>query len=97
MYVGDYSPNVQPIHATRARVLAARGDVDRGTRLGARSTEVAADDELTYLREYEHITLARVLLAEHAATGSAETLHEAIASPRPAAGRRRGRRRGSAR
>ena len=27
VYVGDYSPNVQPIHALRARVLAARGDV----------------------------------------------------------------------
>ena len=27
VYVGDYSPNVQPIHATRARVLAARGDI----------------------------------------------------------------------
>ena len=27
VYVGDYSPNVQPVPATRARVLAARGDV----------------------------------------------------------------------
>ena len=26
----------------------------------------AAGDDLTYLREYEHVTLARLLLAEHA-------------------------------
>ncbi len=27
VYVGDYSPNVQPVHATRARVSAAQGDI----------------------------------------------------------------------
>ena len=78
VYVGDYSPNVQPIHALRARVLAARGDVAEAM-AWAREHRVAADDELTYLREYEHTTLARVLLAEHGATGSAESLLEAIA------------------
>ena len=69
VYVGDYSPNVQPVHATRARVLAAQGDIVQA-RAWARQHEVSTDDELSYLREYEHITLARVLLAEHAATGS---------------------------
>ena len=67
VYVGDYSPNVQPVHATRARVLAARGDITEA-RAWARQHQVATDDELSYMREYEHITLARVLLAEHAAT-----------------------------
>ena len=28
-----------------------------------RTRGLSADDDLTYLREYEHITLARVLLA----------------------------------
>ena len=37
VYVGDYSPNVQPVHATRARVLAARGDVADAARLGTRT------------------------------------------------------------
>ncbi len=78
LYVGDYSPNVQPIHATRARLLAARGDIN-GARAWARQHRVAAEDELSYLREYEHVTLARVLLAEHAATGSSQTLQEAVA------------------
>ncbi len=77
VYVGDYSPNVQPIHAMRARLLAARGDIAEA-RGWAREHQVAVDDDLTYLREYEHVTLARVLLAEHAATGDTECLPEAV-------------------
>jgi len=77
VYVGDYSPNVQPIHATRARVLAAQGDL-ADARAWARQHQVGADDELSYLREYEHTTLARVLLAEHSVTGASETLREAV-------------------
>lgn len=76
VYVGDYSPNVQPIHATRARVLAARGDLTEA-RAWATQHRVTADDGLSYLHEYEHITLARVLMAEHAATGSAQALQDA--------------------
>lgn len=62
VYVGDYSPNVQPVAATRARVLAANGRVDEALDW-ARAQGLTADDELSYLREYEHVTLARVLLA----------------------------------
>lgn len=78
VYVGDYSPNVQPIHATRARVLAAQGDL-AGARTWARQHQVAPDNELSYMREYEHITLAKILLAEHAATGSRQTMQDAAA------------------
>jgi ATP/maltotriose-dependent transcriptional regulator MalT len=81
VYVGDFSPNVQPVHATRARALAARGEPGdiAEARAWAQRHKVATDDELSYIREYEHITLARVLLAEHAATGSRQTLHDAAA------------------
>ncbi len=77
VYVGDYSPNVQPVPATRARVLAAQGDLAQA-QAWARQYEVAAGDELSYFREYEHTTLARVLLAEHAATGSTQSLQTAL-------------------
>jgi LuxR family transcriptional regulator, maltose regulon positive regulatory protein len=76
VYVGDYSPNVQPVHATRARVLAALGDIAEA-RAWAQHHQVTTDDELSYMREYEHITLARILLADHAATGSSAALHDA--------------------
>jgi LuxR family maltose regulon positive regulatory protein len=75
VYVADFSPNVRPVAATRARVLAAAGDLT-GAGAWAGRRGVAAADELTYLREYDHLTLARVLLAEHAATGSSAALTE---------------------
>ena len=47
VYVGDFSPNVRPVPATRARVLAAHGRRRRSARLGARARAVAADDDLS--------------------------------------------------
>ena len=76
VYVGDYSPDVRPVPAQLARVQAALGDL-AAARDWARSRGVSASDELTYLREYEHVTLARLLLAEHALEGSEPALREA--------------------
>jgi LuxR family maltose regulon positive regulatory protein len=76
VYVGDFSPDVQPVAATRARMLAAAGDL-AGALAWARRAGVSAADELRYLREYEHVTLARVLLADHAASGSPTSLAQA--------------------
>ena len=65
-YAGDYFPNVRPVPALRARVWIARGSL--GEALGwAREQGLSADDDLSYLREFEHITLARVLLAQYRA------------------------------
>lgn len=58
----DFFPYVRPIPALRARVLVARGDL--GEALGcARDRGLSVDDDVSYLREFEHITLSRVLLA----------------------------------
>jgi LuxR family maltose regulon positive regulatory protein len=62
VYETDFSPPVRPVSATVARVRADAGDLDAATRWAA-SVGVRSDDELSYLREYEHLTLARVLLA----------------------------------
>ena len=52
-----------------------------GEALGwAREQGLSATDDLSYLREFEHITLARVLLAQHTterAERSAASIHEA--------------------
>ncbi|HEX2809900.1 MAG TPA: hypothetical protein VHN80_27370 [Kineosporiaceae bacterium] len=77
-YVGDFNPNVQPVAATRARMLATAGDL-AGALAWARRRGVSATHDLSYLREYEHVTLARVLLADHAATGSEASLADATA------------------
>ena len=73
VYVGDYSPPVHPVHATRARVLVASGDLTSAL-AWARQHRVGADDELSYLREYEHVTLARVLLAQQPPQAHGEVL-----------------------
>jgi LuxR family transcriptional regulator, maltose regulon positive regulatory protein len=62
LYVGDFFPNVRPVYAFKARVWIAQGN-SRDALGWARERSLAADDELSYLREFEHITLARVLLA----------------------------------
>ena len=75
LYVGDFFPNVRPVPALRARVLAAQGDVSQA--LGwAREQGLSVDDNLSYIREFEHITLARVLLAQYATDGDTSSLHQ---------------------
>jgi LuxR family maltose regulon positive regulatory protein len=64
VYVGDFSPNVRPIPAMRARVWIAQGRLENALDW-ARERGVSVDDELSYLREYEHVTLARLLLAQY--------------------------------
>ena len=64
LYTGDFFPNVRPVPALKARVWIAQGSL--GEALGwAREQDLSADDDLSYLREFEHITLARMLLARH--------------------------------
>jgi LuxR family maltose regulon positive regulatory protein len=76
-YVGDFFPNVRPIAAFRARLWLADGHV--GEALGwARAQGLSAQDELSYRREFEHITLARVLLAQHQRDPASASIFEAI-------------------
>ena len=75
LYVAGYSPNVRPVSALRARVRVAAGELAEA--LGwVRERRLSADDDLSYLHEYEHITLARVLLAKHATERAEGGLHD---------------------
>jgi LuxR family maltose regulon positive regulatory protein len=76
VYVGDFSPNVRPLAAQRARVLLAQGRLAEALDW-AREQHLAPDDEPAYVREYEHVTLARILLQQHAVDGSAASLRAA--------------------
>jgi len=64
LYDGDFSPNVRPLATRKTRVWVAQG------RLGEALNWVdelglSVDDDLSYLHEFDHITLARVLLARY--------------------------------
>lgn len=64
LYMSDFSPNVHPIPALRVRLWIAQGKL--GDALAwAREQHLSVEDDLTYLREYEHITLARLLMARY--------------------------------
>ncbi|HEY2519098.1 MAG TPA: LuxR C-terminal-related transcriptional regulator [Streptosporangiaceae bacterium] len=76
LYVSDFFPNVRPVPAVKARIWIAQGRL--GEALGwARDQGLSVDDNLSYLREFEHITLARLLLARYQGERAERSLHEA--------------------
>ncbi|MBK9715138.1 MAG: helix-turn-helix transcriptional regulator [Kouleothrix sp.] len=77
LYVSDFFPNLRPIAALKARVWVAQRRL--GEALGwARAQGLSAQDDLSYLREFEHITLARVLLAHATSERAAHSRREVI-------------------
>ena len=77
LYVSDFFPNVRPIAALRSRVWVAQGRV--GEAFGwAREQGLSAHDDLSYLHEFEHITLARVLLTQYTSDRADRFLREAM-------------------
>lgn len=76
IYTGDFSPDVRPVSALRARLLARAGHLT-AVRAWVRTRGPSSADDLSYLREYEHVTLARIGIAEHAATGDLRALADA--------------------
>lgn len=65
LYVSDFFPHVRPVSAMRARVWIMQGRLDDAARW-QRESGLMATDELSYLREFDHITVARLMLAQHA-------------------------------
>jgi LuxR family transcriptional regulator, maltose regulon positive regulatory protein len=76
-YVESPDPDVRPVAALKTRVWVAQGRL--GEALGwAREQGLSAHDDLSYLREFEHITLARVLLARYQSDREERYIHEAM-------------------
>ena len=76
VYNTDYSPDVRPVPAVRARLRIRRGELAQAE-AWADERRLSAGDELSYLREYEHVTLARLLLAKATGRGDDAALAEA--------------------
>lgn len=77
-YVADLAPDVRPVAAFRVRALLAQGAVAEAASW-ARQRRLSAEDDLTYLREFEHMTLARLLIAQSQHEGGAPLMKEAQA------------------
>ncbi|MEZ5298442.1 MAG: LuxR C-terminal-related transcriptional regulator [Ilumatobacteraceae bacterium] len=61
-YFTDFSPPVRPVDAELARCHLAAGDTSAAMEW-VREQGLAIDDQVSYLGEYEHVTLAMVLFA----------------------------------
>ncbi|MGM0881404.1 MAG: LuxR C-terminal-related transcriptional regulator [Bacillota bacterium] len=77
LYVSDFFPNVRPVAALRTRVWVAQGRLDEAHDW-AQEHGLSAWDDLCYLREFEHITLARVLLLRYKSDRADRSMLEAM-------------------
>lgn len=77
LYNGDFSPNVRPVAATRARLWVRAGDL-AAAREWARERGLSPREDVTYVREYELLTLARILLAQWAVLPDPVTLTDTM-------------------
>ena len=76
-YVESPDPDVRPVAALKTRVWVAQGRLTEA--LGwTREQGLSAHDDPSYLREFEHITLARVLLARYKSDREERSIHEAM-------------------
>jgi LuxR family maltose regulon positive regulatory protein len=77
LYVSDFFPNVRPVAALKTRVWLAQGRLNEA--LGwARDQGLSATDDLGYLREFEQITFARILLSQYQSDHSDSLLHDVM-------------------
>ncbi len=63
-YVKTPIPDTRPIDTLKAEIYLKQGRLDKAQEW-ARMRGLSADDELNYLNEFEHLVLARVLIAEY--------------------------------
>ncbi len=76
-YVKTPIPDTRPIEALKAKVYLKQGQLALAQDW-ARGRGLSADDEINYLGEFEHLTLARVLMAEYQSRQSRRSFLQAI-------------------
>jgi LuxR family maltose regulon positive regulatory protein len=77
LYVRIPSPDIRPIEALKARVYVKQGRLPNAL-AWVHERGLSVDDELSYLREFEHITLAGVLLARYKREREERHIQEAM-------------------
>ncbi len=77
LYLSDFSPNVRPLPAWKARIWIKQGDWEQALDW-ARERKLPIDEEPSYLREFEQITFARILLSQAQRDAADRSLHEAM-------------------
>jgi LuxR family maltose regulon positive regulatory protein len=77
LYDANFSPNVRPVATRKIRLWVAQGRLSDA--LGwVRGQGLSVENQLSYLCEFDHITLARVLLAHYKSDRADRSIHEAM-------------------
>ena len=77
LYIRSAVPDVRPVAALKARMWVAQGRLAEAL-AWVREQGLSVEDDLSYLREFEHITLARLLIAQHSSEREERPIHEAM-------------------
>ncbi len=78
VYVKNPVPMLQPVEAHKARIYLKQGQLDKA-QAWVRERNISTEDEVRYLDEYNHLTLARVRLGEGVFTGVNDLLERLLA------------------
>ncbi|MEZ4517134.1 MAG: tetratricopeptide repeat protein [Chloroflexota bacterium] len=70
-------PDPKPVAAMKARIWITQGRLSDAW-AWANEQGLSIDGDLSYLREFEYLTLARLLIAQYRADGTNAAVHEAI-------------------
>ncbi|MCH7998450.1 MAG: helix-turn-helix transcriptional regulator [Chloroflexi bacterium] len=77
LYYRTPVPDLRPIAALKTRIRVAQGRLTEA--LGwVRERGLSVDDDLSYIREFEHVTLARVLIARYRSDRADRSIDEAM-------------------
>ena len=77
LYVRNLVPHIRPIEALKARVYVRQERLAEAL-AWARERGLSVDDDLSYLSEFEHITLAKILIAQYRIDHVDGSIHEAV-------------------
>jgi LuxR family maltose regulon positive regulatory protein len=77
LYFRNLFPNNRPISALKTRVWIRQGRLDRAVDW-VYEQGLSVNDDLNYLREFEHVTLARVLMATYKSDRVERSILEAM-------------------
>ncbi len=77
LYYRNVVPELRPLAALKTQVWIKQGKLNKALDW-ARERGLSVDDDLSYLREFEHITLARVLIALYKSEREDPSIHEAM-------------------
>ncbi len=77
LYYRTPIPNIRPVTALQVQVWLAQGRLAEALSW-VQEQNLSVDDDLSYLHEFEHMTLARVLITQYKDAPLSASIHEAI-------------------